>query len=128
MKTGFKELDQIIDINEGDLIILVGRAGTGKSTLAFSIIRNVVNTYYESVLYFNLETSKETIMNSFIQDNLKLKSNIIIDDSPKISKETKKFIENNNLNKFTQNKAISKISDSYRVSEKEKIELKKYRK
>ena len=43
-------------------------------------------------------------------------------------KETKNFIKKNNLNKFTQNKAISKIHDSYRVSKEEKEILKKYRK
>ncbi len=43
-------------------------------------------------------------------------------------KETKGFIKKNNLNKFTQNKAISKIHDSYRVSKEEKEILKKYRK
>jgi len=42
--------------------------------------------------------------------------------------ETFEFIKLNNLNKFTQNKAISKINDSYRVSKKEKEKLKKYRK
>lgn len=41
---------------------------------------------------------------------------------------TKEFIQNNNLNKFTQNKAISKIHDSYRVSKVEKELLNKYRK
>ena len=43
-------------------------------------------------------------------------------------KETKSFIKKNNLNKFTQNKAISKIHDSYRVRKEEKEILKKYRK
>lgn len=43
-------------------------------------------------------------------------------------KETLKFIKKNNLNKFTQNKAISKIHDSYRVSKEEKEMLNKYRK
>ena len=43
-------------------------------------------------------------------------------------KETMKFIKKNQLNKFTQNKAISKIHDSYRVSKEEKEILKKYRK
>ena len=43
-------------------------------------------------------------------------------------KETKNFIKKNNLNKFTQNKAISKIHDSYRVSKEEKEVLKSYRK
>ena len=38
----------------------------------------------------------------------------------KFPKETKKFLENNKLNKFTQNKAISKIHDSFRVSKEDK--------
>lgn len=46
----------------------------------------------------------------------------------KYPKETKEFINNNKLNKFTQNKAISKIHDSFRVSKKEKELLRKYRK
>ena len=46
----------------------------------------------------------------------------------KYPKETITFIKKNNLNKFTQNKAISKIHDSYRVSSKEKVMLKQYKK
>ena len=46
----------------------------------------------------------------------------------KFPKDTTKFIQKNNLNKFTQNKAISKIHDSYRVSKEEKEMLNKYRK
>ena len=46
----------------------------------------------------------------------------------KYPEETKSFIKDNNLNKFTQNKAISKIHDSYRVSVEEKELLNKYRK
>lgn len=41
----------------------------------------------------------------------------------KFPEETKKFLKKNNLNKFTQNKAISKIHDSYRVSKEEKEAL-----
>ena len=43
-------------------------------------------------------------------------------------KEGLEFIKNNDLDKFTQNKTISKINDSFRVSKEEKEELKKYRK
>jgi len=46
----------------------------------------------------------------------------------KYPKETKDFLKKNNLNKFTQNKAISKIHDSYRVSMEEKELLNKFRK
>jgi 3-methyladenine DNA glycosylase AlkD len=43
-------------------------------------------------------------------------------------KETSLFLKNNSLNKFTQNKAISKIHDSFRVSKKEKDYLNTLRK
>ena len=45
----------------------------------------------------------------------------------KFPKETNNYIRKNNLNKFTQNKAISKIHDSYRVSLEDKELLNKYR-
>lgn len=46
----------------------------------------------------------------------------------KFPKETNEFIKRNNLNKFTQNKAISKIHDSYRICKEEKEALNRYRK
>ena len=46
----------------------------------------------------------------------------------KFPNETQDFLKKNNLNKFTQNKAISKIHDSYRVSKEEKELLNIYRK
>lgn len=42
--------------------------------------------------------------------------------------ETTVFLKSNTLNAFTQNKAISKIHDSYRVSAEEKEQLKLFRK
>lgn len=46
----------------------------------------------------------------------------------KFPKETMSFFEKNNLNKFTQNKAISKIHDSYRISKEEKELLNNFKK
>lgn len=45
---------------------------------------------------------------------------LICDLYIKFPKETMKFIKANKLNKFTHNKAISKIHDSYRVSKEDK--------
>ena len=42
-------------------------------------------------------------------------------------KETENFLKKNNLNKFTQNKALSKIHDSYRVSDISKKRLSEYK-
>lgn len=46
----------------------------------------------------------------------------------KYPNETNEFIKKNNLNKFTQNKAIRKIRDSYRVSKEEKELLNAFKK
>lgn len=46
----------------------------------------------------------------------------------KFPEETLPFIKKKTLNAFTQNKAISKIHDSYRVSKETKEELKQHRK
>ena len=43
-------------------------------------------------------------------------------------KETELYLKDNKLNRFTQNKAISKIRDSFRVSKEEKNMLNKYKK
>ena len=53
---------------------------------------------------------------------------LICDMYIKYPNETTDFLMKNNLNKFTQNKAISKIHDSYRVSKEEKEKIKSYKK
>ena len=45
----------------------------------------------------------------------------------KFKEETYKYLENHKLNKFTINKTISKIHDSYRVSKKDKEKVNKYK-
>lgn len=52
---------------------------------------------------------------------------LICDLYIKHPKETLEFIKHNNLNKFTHNKAISKIHDSYRVSNEDKEYLNGFR-
>ena len=43
----------------------------------------------------------------------------------KFPERTRLFLEDNHLDTFTQNKAIQKIRESYRVSREEKEDLKK---
>lgn len=45
----------------------------------------------------------------------------------KYPKETYKYLKSNKLDKFTKNKAISKICDSYKITKKQKEEVKKLR-
>lgn len=53
---------------------------------------------------------------------------VLCDCYIKFKDKTNKFLLNNNIDKFTFNKAISKMCDSYRVSKEEKEYLKSIRK
>ena len=121
---------------------------------SIKIIRKYEEKYFKEAIKFAL--SKEEfisrvglimILNHFINKN---NLNIIFDTLNKIKsdkfyinmaeawllceifikfpKEAMGFLEKNNLNKFTQNKAISKIHDSYRVSKEDKELLNNFRK
>ena len=46
----------------------------------------------------------------------------------KQKEKTEKYLLKNNLDQFTQNKAVQKICESYRVSDEEKAKLRKYKK
>lgn len=65
MKTGFRELDKLINLDEPKLIILGGRPGMGKTTLALNIASNIADKQKMPVAIFDLELSKETIINRY---------------------------------------------------------------
>lgn len=69
MKTGFNDLDNIMEMNRGDLVIVASRPGMGKSTLALTILNNVAIKEKKPVLLFSLENSKEKIINKLIISN-----------------------------------------------------------
>ena len=69
MNTGFKDLDDVIKINGGKLIVLASRPSMGKSTFALNILNNIATKQNLPVLCFNLEASKEQIINKLISNN-----------------------------------------------------------
>ena len=121
---------------------------------SIKIVRKYEDKYFNEAINLSLSNDEfisrvglVIILNHFInKDNL----NIIYDTLNKISSDkfyinmaeawliceiyikypnvTIVFIKNNNFNKFTQNKAISKIRDSYRITKEEKDLLNKFRK
>lgn len=77
LKTGFKELDELINgINERELITIASRPALGKSTLAIDIINNVSKQTNNKILYFNLESSKETLSQRVIGSNVEIINDI----------------------------------------------------
>jgi replicative DNA helicase len=60
--TGFRDLDQKTSgFQRGDLIIIAGRPGMGKTALALNIARNASENSGEPVAIFSLEMSKEQL-------------------------------------------------------------------
>lgn len=66
MKTGFEELDKVIDLEKSGLIVLGARPAMGKSTFALNIATNVAVKTGTSVAIFSLEMSKEAIVNRIL--------------------------------------------------------------
>ena len=121
---------------------------------SIKIVRKYENKYFKEAIKLSLKKQEFIsrvgliiILNHFInKDNLDIIYNtlnkinsdkfyinmaeawLVCELYIKYPTETLLFIKNNNLNKFTQNKAISKIHDSYRVNKEEKEYLNKHRK
>lgn len=61
--TGLRAIDSMTSgLQRSDLIVVAGRPGTGKSSLAMSLARNAAITYSRGVLVFSLEMSKEQLV------------------------------------------------------------------
>ena len=75
MKTGFTELDELITLDEGKLIILASSSQMGKSTLGLNIATHIAVKENLPILYFNLENSKEEILKMIVSSESMVKKN-----------------------------------------------------
>ena len=69
METGFKDLDEIIKVNKGDLIVVASRPAMGKSTFVLNILSHIALKEKKNILFFSLEDSKEHLINKLIISN-----------------------------------------------------------
>lgn len=69
MNTGFKDLDEVVEIKKGDLMVVASRPAMGKSTFALNILSHMALKEKKSVFLFSLEASKENIINKLIISN-----------------------------------------------------------
>lgn len=66
MKTGFRDLDELVNLDEPKLIAIGARPAMGKSAFALNIATNVAIKDKKGVAIFNLELSKEEVKNRII--------------------------------------------------------------
>lgn len=69
MNIGFKELDEIIDLKKGELVVIASRPAMGKSTFVLNILSHFTLKEKKSVLFFSLENSNDNIINKLIISN-----------------------------------------------------------
>lgn len=63
LSTGFPKLDEMTSgFQDGQLIVVAGRPGTGKTSFALSLVRNIALNEDEGVGLFSLEMTKEQLM------------------------------------------------------------------
>jgi replicative DNA helicase len=93
--TGFPDLDKLLGgLQRSDLIILAGRPGMGKTSLAMSIALNTSKKYHQNIAIFNLEMSCEQLVQRFVAaetgiDSQRLRLGLIEGDEwPKFIKAT----------------------------------------
>lgn len=117
VKTGFFSLDSIIGgFKNAELIIIGGRPGSGKSSLALNIIYNIAKI--NKVLFFSLEMSKQEIIDRFVKSELKISSyrNCNFDEVINFTESLKK----SNIKVYDD---VYTIEDISLISHKEKADI-----
>lgn len=65
--TGFRQMDKLLGgLQHSDLVIIAGRPGMGKTSLALSIARNAARRFGQRVAIFSLEMSAEQLIQRLI--------------------------------------------------------------
>lgn len=69
IRTGWRDLDNMTaGLQRSDLIILAARPAMGKTTLVTNLAYNVATKENQAVLFFNLEMSKEQLVDRMLAD------------------------------------------------------------
>ncbi len=73
--TGISTLDEVTSgLNRSDLIIVGARPGMGKTSFALNIARNVAMLQNKTVAFFNLEMSREQMVNRLLSSEARVSS------------------------------------------------------
>ena len=78
MSTGFSDLDTILTgLNKSDLILVAARPAMGKSAFALNIAANVARRQNKKVAIFNLEMSKEQLVERMLSSEGSITGNLM---------------------------------------------------
>jgi replicative DNA helicase len=87
LKTGFKELDENINIQPSSLVFIAGRPGHGKTTFMINMLRNMIEASInanddKSFVFFSYEETRKDILTKYMlsmtdESNFKCKDNLL---------------------------------------------------
>ncbi len=78
LSTGFTDLDNILTgLNKTDLILVAARPAMGKSAVGLNIAANVAKRYQKKVAIFNLEMSKEQLVERMLSSEGSITGNLM---------------------------------------------------
>ncbi len=78
LSTGFTDLDKVLTgLNRTDLILIAARPAMGKSAIGLNIAANVAKRYQKKVAIFNLEMSKEQLVERMLSSEGSITGNLM---------------------------------------------------
>lgn len=78
LSTGFSDLDHMLTgLNKTDLILVAARPAMGKSAVGLNIAANVAKRYQKKVAIFNLEMSKEQLVERMLSSEGSITGNLM---------------------------------------------------
>lgn len=78
LSTGFADLDKVLTgLNRTDLILIAARPAMGKSAIGLNIAANVAKRYQKKVAIFNLEMSKEQLVERMLSSEGSITGNLM---------------------------------------------------
>ena len=83
MKTGFKDLDEIIKVNKGGLIVVASRPAMGKSTFVLNILSHIAleenkNDITDLIIAKNFDGKLDTIKVAWMPEYCMFGNTIVI--------------------------------------------------
>lgn len=77
ISTGFREIDKLVQIEGGQLIIIAARPSMGKTTLAMNVIDSILKTTGEKALFFSKEMKAPSIVRKLLSSRSGVPLNIV---------------------------------------------------
>lgn len=110
--TGFRDLDETINLYEPKLIFFGGRPGSGKTAFAVNIASNICLKQNIPVLMLSIEESKNSVINRIVSKEAQIDISKIrlneLNDKEKINvQEKRKLIENSKI--FIEDMGVQSI-------------------